>query len=200
MGANALTDKSYRMDEFRIGNDQALAFFFDLHYKSLCYFATRLVQSDSEAEDIVSDCFFKLWQHRENFKTEPNIKAFLYISCRNACLNYLKHLKRRNSAQQLYFNQLEEGEETILYQIIETEVLQILDAEIEALPEKCKKVFKLIYLEGKKTDEIAAALNLSVKTVRNHKARAIELLKTSFLKKGMSATLSLALLLFLHRL
>jgi hypothetical protein len=42
-------------------------------------------------------------------------------------------------------------------------------------------------------------LNVSVKTVRNQKARAVELLKTAFLKKGMSAALLLALVLFLDK-
>lgn len=184
------------MESFRNGEDKVLAYFFDLHYKSLCYFAVRLTQDAEQAEDIVSECFLKLWRGRTEFQTAQNIKAFLYISCRNACLNHLKYLKRRNAAQELYFGQLQEGEDTILYQIIETEVLGILSKEIEELPDKCREVFKMIYVENKKTDEIAADLGISVKTVRGHKARAIELLKTQLLKKGMSAAVLLAFLLF----
>ncbi|HEY0177774.1 MAG TPA: RNA polymerase sigma-70 factor [Pedobacter sp.] len=181
----------------RKGDDGALAYFFRLHNKSLCYFATRLIQEPLEAEDIVSDCFLKLWENRENFKTSVNIKSFLYISCRNACLDYLKHLKVKSNAQQTYFNHLKEGEETILFTIMETEFLEILSREIELLPPKCKEIFKLIYFEGKKTDEIALQLDLSVQTVRNQKTRAVELLKNALLKKGMSAALSLAFLLFI---
>lgn len=189
-------DEVELMESFRNGEDKTLAYFFDLHYKALCYFAVRLTQDTEQAEDIVSECFLKLWRSRTEFQTAQNIKAFLYISCRNACLNHLKYLKRRNAAQELYFGQLQEGEDTILYQIIETEVLGILSKEIEELPDKCREVFKMIYVENKKTDEIAADLGISVKTVRGHKARAIELLKTQLLKKGMSAAVLLAFLLF----
>ena len=192
-------DEQYWIVAFRKGNDHALSHFFELHYRSLCYFAGRLLQDDMEAEEVVSDCFYKLWERHQDFETAQNIKAFLYISCRNACLKHLKKTKRKTAIQQEYIQQLEEGEETIFYEVIETEILTILSQEIEGLPDKCREVFKLIYLENRKTDEIAVMLGLSVQTVRNHKTRAIELLKTSFLKKGLSAAMTLAFLLFIDR-
>ena len=167
------------------GDEESLAHFFALHSRSLKYFALKLVLDQTEAEDIVANCFYKLWEKRAAFNSTDNIKAFLFISCRNACLNYLRGLKRKTIAQQTYFHQLEESEDTILNEIIETEFLQILHAEIGHLPEKIKEVFKLLYFEGKKTDEIAVQLNVSVKTVRNQKARAVELLKTAFLKNKL---------------
>jgi RNA polymerase sigma-70 factor (family 1) len=192
-------DEQYWLNAFCAGEDAALAYFFELHYRSLCYFAGRLLQDHLEAEDIVSDCFFKLWEKKQDFETATNIKAFLYISCRNACLNHLKKIKRKTAIQEKYFNQMEEDEETIDYEMIETEILTLLSKEIEILPEKCREVFKLLYIEGRKTDEIALQLGLSVQTVRNHKTRAVEILRTSFLKKGISATMMLAFLLFIDR-
>lgn len=174
-----------------------IKYFFDLHHKSLCYFANRLVKDDLQSEDIVAECFVKLWERREDFGTEQNVKAFLYISCRNACLNYLKHLKVKTTVQKVYLEQLEKGEDSILYQIIKTEVLEIVNKEVEELPEKMRDIFKLIYFNGKKTDEIAVELNLSVQTVRNQKTKAIALLKTSLLKKGVSASIYLAFLFFI---
>jgi RNA polymerase sigma-70 factor (family 1) len=196
-----MTDKNRQdvqwIDQFRAGMESSLAYFFKEHHRSLCFFASKIVNDPFQAEDIVADCFIKLWNRRDTFETPENIKAFLYIACRNNCLNYLRDLKRRTDAQELYFQQLDLQSDEILYDIIDTEVVDILAREIEGLPDKCKKVFKLIYLEGKNTDEIAAALNLNVQTVRNHKTRAIELLRSQFLKKGLTATLQLFLLMFI---
>ena len=191
-------NEAYWITSLHNGEDPALAHFFDLHYKSLCYFAGRIIQDDTEAEDIVADCFLKFWERHNDFDSYQNIKAFLYISCRNACLNHIKHLKVKTIVQQEYFSQLQQGEETILFQIMETEVLEILHTEIEELPGKCKEVFKLIYFDGKKTEKIAEELGISAQTVRNHKTRAIELLKTSMLKKGISATVMLGFLLLVQ--
>lgn len=192
--AKVVYDEDDLMQSFRRGQEKAFTLVFDKYYKSLCYFANPITLDSQQAEDIVAECFFKLWVNKENFDTLHNIKAFLYISCRNACINYLRNLKRRNSAQELYLSQLELSEETILYQIIETEVLQALSDEIENLPDKCREVFKMLYIDNMKTDEIAAVLGISVKTVRGHKARAIELLKTQLLKKGVSMALVLSFL------
>ena len=192
--ATVVYDEDDLMQSFRGGKEKAFTLIFDKHYKSLCYFANPITQDAQQAEDIVSECFFKLWTNKESFETMQNIKAFLYISCRNACINHLRNLKRRNTSQELYLSQLENSEDSILYQIIETEVLQVLSEEIEALPSKCKEVFKLIYIDNKKTDEIAELLGISVKTVRGHKARAIELLKTQLLKKGVSKSVFIAFL------
>lgn len=187
------------LELFRKGDDTALSYFFKLHYKALVYFVERLIQDQLEAEDVVADCFVKTWERREDFETAANIKAFLYISCRNASLNYLKHLKVKTAAQQKYFKELEEGEESILAKIIETEVLVILNQEIEQLPQNYRDVFRLLYFDQLKTDEIAAQLGLTVQTVRNYKARAIDLLKASMLKKGISEVMMLAFLALLGK-
>lgn len=199
MELSSKNEELYWIEAFSRGEDQALAYFFDLHYKSLCYFSSRLIQDDVEAEDIVADCFIKLWKSDRKTYTAQNIKAFLYISCRNACFNYLKRLKIKTSVQEVYYKQLEQEENPILNSIIKTEVLDMMVKEIELLPEKCREVFKLIYFEDKKTDEIAQQLGISVKTVRNHKAKAIELIKSSVLKKGVTGTLYLAVLMVLGK-
>lgn len=193
-----MQNEAYWMDQLRNGNDKALAYFFDLHSKSLAYFAGRLLQDQEEAEDIVSKCFLKLWQRRSDFGTAQNVKAFLYISCRNACFDYFDSRKVRAAAQEHYFNTLASDEEAAFYEIVQAEVLDMVHKELEALPNKMRTVFKLLYLDGLTTKEISEQLGVSVQTVRNQKAKAIILIKNSLLKKGISKALQLALLYFLQ--
>ncbi|WP_083252331.1 RNA polymerase sigma-70 factor [Pedobacter steynii] len=187
----------YWINLLRRGDDQALSHYFQLHNKSLLYFATRLIENPEEAQDIVANCFVALWEKRSDFEADENVKAFLYISCRNACLNFLKHIKIKTRVQELFYKELVQNEDTVLYHIMRSEVLQALRMEIELLPENYREVFKLIYFEHKRTDEIAGQLNLSVQTVRNYKTRSVELLKTAMLKKGFSNALMLTILLAL---
>lgn len=181
------------INEFRMGNSNALNYVFDLHYRALCYFAECIVKDRQEAEDIAVSSFIKIWQKHADFETAQNIKAFLFISTKNACLDYLKHFKRQSLAQKEYFKHLSEEEDYILNYLIEAEFLQILNEEIEDLPEKCRAVLKLIYIDGLKTNEIAQQLTLSVKTVRNHKARAVSLLHSALLKRNLLPMILLSL-------
>jgi RNA polymerase sigma-70 factor (family 1) len=191
-------DSQYWIESLRKGVDQALSHYFQIYNKSLLYFANKLIQNPEESQDIVANCFVVLWKNRANFETDESVKAFLYISCRNFCLNFLKHLKIKTRVQQVFLDELSQSDDTVLYQIMRSEVLNELRREIELLPENYREVFKLIYFEHMKTDEIARKLDLTVQTVRNYKSRSVELLKTAMLKKGLAGAFTLAFLLVLE--
>jgi RNA polymerase sigma-70 factor (ECF subfamily) len=106
-----------------------------------------------------------------------NVNAFLYITTRNACLNQLKQMQRESLSKKQFAWVSGDKEEFVLNEMIRVEVLQEIHREIDNLPAQCQKIFKLSYYEGKKNHEIAELLNISVHTVKNQKARAIQLLK-----------------------
>ena len=64
---------------FRSGDKKAMEYLYALHYKTLCYFANKLVLDLPQAEDIVADSYIKLWNLRSNFDTLVNIRAFLSV-------------------------------------------------------------------------------------------------------------------------
>jgi len=143
------------------------------------------VDNQLEAEDIVAESFIKLWHKHNDFETLTNIKAFLFITTKNSCLNYIKKIERQTSIHEQLQREGVSFEEDINFAEIEAEMLQQLYTEIERLPRKCKNIFKLIYLEGLKTDEIAQRLEISNKTVLNQKLRAIQLLRSALFKKNL---------------
>ena len=169
---------------FQKGDPHAFAFFFDLHYRPLCYFASQLVGDSQDAEDIVKDTYVKLWLKHEDFATPQNIKAFLYITTRNACLNFLRHMQvKESSRKELLYLEEEKGQQLVLNQMIRAELMQDIYSEIEKLPEKRRQVFKLAYVEGLKNDEIAAQMNISIHTVKEHKGKALQFLRLKFSDK-----------------
>lgn len=150
---------------------------FDQHFRALCYFAGNLVGDKEEAKDIALNSFTKLWTRREYFDTILSVKAFLYITTRNACLDYLRSLQREDNRKKELAYLQPEAEETIKNQAIESEVLQKIYNEVKNLPRKCRQVFQMSYFEGLSTHEIATSMNLSESTVRNQRARALQLLR-----------------------
>ncbi|MFA4868811.1 MAG: RNA polymerase sigma-70 factor [Pedobacter sp.] len=151
---------------------------FNQNYGSLCYFAFQLIADKSIAEDLVQDAFVAYWSNKENVSTHPlAIKDFLYTAVRNSCLNLI----RRKKVLERYLNSRNEtdfSEEKIVHKIIESELIEKLYQAINTLPDGCKKVFKLGYLEGLSNTKIAETLNISVNTVRAQKQRGLKALKT----------------------
>lgn len=59
---------------------------FEQYYRPLCIYAMHYLHGDVDrAEDVVQDCFVKLWQ-----KEADNDKAFLFTAVRNACIDLLR--------------------------------------------------------------------------------------------------------------
>jgi RNA polymerase sigma-70 factor (ECF subfamily) len=176
----------YTIQEFNNGDQQAFAAVFRIYYRPLCYFATQLVNDPGEAEDIVKDSFVKLWHKHTNFDNEQTIKSFLYITTRNACLNFLRHVKVKDTVhRELVYLEEGRGQELMLNQLIRLEMMQEIYNEIEKMPEKRREVFKLAYLEGMKNEDIANQMGLSIFTVKEHKAKALSYLRTRFSDKQL---------------
>ena len=57
------------------------------------------------------------------------------------------------------------------------ELTHKIEAAIAALPEKCRMVFELNRIEGLKYAEIAAKMNISVKTVEAQMSKALATMK-----------------------
>lgn len=59
---------------------------FQEYYRPLCLYAMHYLCGDVDtAEDVVQECFVRLWQREAN-----NDKAFLYTAVRNACIDRLR--------------------------------------------------------------------------------------------------------------
>lgn len=165
-------------EEIRKDNAKAFASFFDLHFNAVCYFAERLIKDRLIAEDIVEETFLKLWDKRMEFENTYRMKAFLYITTKNSCINYIRQQKKESQSHAEILYLAEKRESFALNEMIRAEVLNVLSNELNSLPTQCRTILKM-YVNGMKNHEIAEKLDLSVNTVRNQKARGLQLLRNS---------------------
>lgn len=172
---NNLHDDTF--DDFKKGDTRALKVIFKQFYPALCLFAERMLRDRPAAEDVAGESLVKLWHRHTDFENMQNVKAFLYITTRNACLNLLKQMQRESLSKKQLAYLTGDKEGFILNEIIRMEVLREINHEIDNLPAQCQRIFKMSYFDGKKNQEIADLLAISVHTVKNQKARAIQLLK-----------------------
>jgi RNA polymerase sigma-70 factor, ECF subfamily len=156
------------------GDRSAFEALFRLHYRPLCAFATGYVKDTDQAEDLVQDLFFRLWLDREKVQITTSLKAYLYASVRNRCLNAVKSGSRVVVLQE---DMDDRPQEDALTEDEHTERIARVQAAIELLPEERKKVFKLSRYEGLKYQEIADRLGISVKTVENQMGKALKTLR-----------------------
>lgn len=167
------------------GDKDAFEAIFYRHYKPLCAFALRYLESRPVAEELIQDSMIKLWERRDNFQSTDHLSAFLYMTTRNACLDSIKMEGRRIQRDYQYSLESDDSENAIEAQIIEAELLAEIHTAIERLPTQCRKIFELSFHERLSGREIAELLNISISTVNNQKARGITLLRRRISAKGL---------------
>ena len=170
---------------FKNGEQTAIKQLYSLHYRALCYFAEKLVNDKTEAEDIAIETFLKLLNKRDDFKSLADIKAFLFTATRNACFDHLRKIKRHDKSHVELQYLMEQEEALVEREMLISKVLQVLYVEVENLPGQCKKVFRSIFIENKSTAEVALEMGISTQTVLNQKAKALQALRNRLYQHGL---------------
>src|SRR5699024_430621 len=78
------------IEQFHKGAETGLKAAMNLYNRPLMYFAMQYVKKQEVAEEVVSDVFIKLWENRNRFENLNKLRAFLYISVKNASLNHVR--------------------------------------------------------------------------------------------------------------
>lgn len=172
--------------QFKQGDAGAFSAIYNKYFHTLYSFVRKFIPEKEDAEDITAEIFLKLWRLRANLESIKNIEAFLYITARNACLDFLRHMKRQSEREkELLYMLLQQPADSLLEDDVKTEVLKAIHQEIFRLPESCRRVFEMAYMEGRSNEEIAAVLKINNQSVRNHKQRAIKLLRLTLLNRNI---------------
>ena len=155
---------------------------FDQYYPMLFHLGKEYLQDEDEAKEVAQSTFVKLWEIRESLSNESNICNFLYTIAKNNCLNCLK----RREVIAMHHDRLKYLEMHFNYEALSrmdnnylefSELKEKIEIAISKLPENCRRVFYMSRFEDKTNKEIAAALNVTVKTVEAHMTKALKHLR-----------------------
>ncbi len=161
--------------KLQLGDKDAFDFIFKEYYKNLVWFAFDFIQDKYIAEEFVQGVYVKLWEEREKIVIVTSLKAYLYKSVQNKCLDYIKHGKIKHRYEQMVQKKASDiSSENAFFSF---ELKEKIDEAIEHLPAKTKEIFKLNRYGNKKYKEIAELLSISVKTVEAHIGKALSALR-----------------------
>lgn len=156
------------------------------YFSKMKYFAKEYVISEEDAENIVQDVFVELWENKEMLNMHMNLIAYLFTTIKNKCLNHLRHKlvvqETANKLQEEYTISLRMNLDSL--EVFDNnlfsdhDIEKIISRALDALPEKCRAIFIMSKIEGKKHNEIAQELNISINTVGSQIGIAYKKLRT----------------------
>lgn len=152
---------------------------FRQNYTILVRFAKDIVKDQDTAEDLVQEVFVKIWERREKIDIKTSVRAYLYMAVKNHCFSKLK-------AEQRHAYMDESLADNLLYSDTDTDkdtdtmdLKQHISNALDKLPPRCALIFKMSRFEYKTYQEIADALELSVKTVENQMGKALQIMRSN---------------------
>lgn len=148
----------------------------------IVHLVNRYVKDPSEAQDVAQDTFIKAYKALGEFRGESAFYTWLYRIAINTAKNYLLSRSRRHSDYEVDMQDAEQIEnapqlkdiETPENQLMNDQIVQVIKAAIEKLPEEMRIAIMLREFEGMSYEEIAEAMDCPIGTVRSRIFRARE--------------------------
>jgi RNA polymerase sigma-70 factor, ECF subfamily len=165
----------------RLKNNDKIAFekIFNKYSERIYYFSYRYLKNKEESEEITQEVFVRLWNRRFDLKPELSFNSYLFMITKNAVIDLLRKRQKETSIDENYkiFNndQQSQPDDKLVYK----EINQVVESSIEELPFKRKQIFLMSREKGFTYKQIAAKLNISIKTVESHMRLALRQLKES---------------------
>jgi RNA polymerase sigma factor (sigma-70 family) len=140
-------------------------------YRYVC----KSIRDEEGTEDIVQDCYIKLWEHRENVNPDK-VKYWLFATAHNTMLKYIQQASKTISFDKANFI------EPFVRENQNFELKEQIDKALELLPQIQKTIILLRDLEGYNYEEIGEILDLNESQVKVYLFRARQKMQKSLME------------------
>lgn len=148
-------------------------------------FAMLYIHNAHMVQDIVSESYVYLWEHRDTIDFGGNLEAYLFNVVKHRCLDHLTHeLVRRNAEERMLDDARWELEMNIAtlrafdpMWLYDKDVRACIRQALDNLPGKTRRIFLMSRIEHRTYREIAEIEGLSVKSVEFHVSKALKTLR-----------------------
>ena len=171
------------MQEVRGGNVAKLEVLFDRHHRALFRYFVRLTSDRSWSEDLVQDVFFRILKYRHTYQAGTTFRAWMYQVGRNVWLDQAGRRKGEVALPE-HAGEIGSDETPADRQVQNKQETALLRKALAALPPEKREVLVMSRFQELKYDEIAAALQCEVGTVKVRVYRALRELGDRYFSLG----------------
>lgn len=134
------------------------------HYQRYAYsVAFRMLGSKTEAEDVVQECFVKVWRKLGSFDMEKKFSTWLFKIITNACIDFIRKQGGNGLTTDFIHTSIQHPDPFASRDLVEKVHQLTLH-----LPEKQRAVFVLIDLEGFENQEAAEMLGVPTDNIKSN--------------------------------
>lgn len=160
-------------EALRQGDEGALETLLDREWRHLVSYARTLTGDADQAEEVTQRAFVRLWRRREHLDASGSVRALLYHTVRNLCVDLARKKRTRRQARALLSNRRRPAR-TPYEDLRARELREAMEAAVEELSPRRREAFTLCRVHGLGHREAAEVMDLAPQTVANHVTAALK--------------------------
>jgi RNA polymerase sigma-70 factor (ECF subfamily) len=172
--------ESFLVQRLQSGDENAFASLYDDFAGMLFGVIVRIVGDRKEAENLLQDCFVKIWQNIHRYDTEKGrLATWLINIARNTAIDFTrsKYFSQKKKNQSLDVFVVPESGKSVSNPVVETLGIRQL---VQKLTPVCRQVIELMYFDGYTQQEIADNFGIPLGTVKSRTRLAIRELRAFY--------------------
>jgi RNA polymerase sigma-70 factor (ECF subfamily) len=155
------------------GNKGALKNLHKKYYYQMYLYAIKSTEGDSSlAEELVSDCFIKIWEQRKIIEIQTSVEHYLFLMLHNIIIDH--HRKRKMIFEPISKDFIAPAN---VKDFDDQKKYARLYMAVKKLPEQCRKILELAVYDSLSYNEISEKLDISRNTVKTQMGRAYKYLR-----------------------
>lgn len=196
-----MIDKSLNI-ELTNGSPSSYETLYSLTSSRLKNYCKIFIKDHVLIEDIVQNAYVRLWEKRKLIRLDKSVESLLFTIVRNQCLNYLRDQKLNENS--LSLDEFSWSELQHLYQIdflgleektLEDSLFEALREAVGQLPERQSQILVMCKVDGKKQQQVADELGISLKAVEKNLAKAKKHLREDLITRFPELSILIFMLL-----
>lgn len=193
MVSKAKQSDSQLADQIKKGQTHAFDQLFDRYSQRLYRFSKSLLKNHEDAEGVVQEVFFRIWEKRDELNERKSFQSFLFSIAYNLIVDQFRQRVKDQKYEQFLIKQAQINYLNPRDELEYKELKKQVEKVIQELPERRKKIYQLSREKGLSYKEIANLLHIKSKTVENQLNLALKHIR----KRLGNKTLAVVLFLYL---
>ena len=174
------------IESIKKGNTADYSILIDRYKNKSFSMLKRMLKNDFDAEEVLMDCFLKVYNNLSSFKYESKFGTWFYRIVYNTALTKLSSVKRKIENEMSSVDDLLHLKSDYNADVLVNEdISEIIKKVVNQLPPKNAAIITMFYLEEMSTEEISQVLDISVANVKVILYRSRNLLKDIIEKKNL---------------
>lgn len=170
-------DDARMLERVRARDQSAMAELFDRYARMVYSVAFRVVKDATQAEDIVQDVFFQLWQNPSAFATgRGSLGAWLAVVVRNRSIDALRRRRPSDPVDEVVLP----ATTNVASEVERHTMVERVRVVLSGLPAEQRQSVELAFFEGLTHAEIAAQTGDPLGTVKTRIRTALISVRKAF--------------------